>query len=274
MNHYPLKHPFEKNNQEENINREKHVKATRFTLISVFVALIAAGILFFFLHKEEKNTYSYSPENKILLYHLVRDETYGDYEYLFVKEADFEEQLLEIQKLGYQTFFADELTEIKQGEKAVALTFDDGYSDCYETVFPLLKKYNMKATFFVSTALIGEENHLTEAQILEMQESGLCRFGSHTVTHIRLDEALTDEAERELAESKKVLEDLIGEKVTSLAYPNGAYNDLVELLAQKCGYLYCYTTNAPTEPYYENTALPRSYVVRDMTMEEFSALLN
>ena len=85
---------------------------------------------------------------------------------------------------------------------------------------------------------------------------------------------MTEDAERELADSKKELEALIGKKVTSLAYPNGAYNDLVELLAQKCGYLYCYTTNAPTEPYYENTALPRSYVVRDMTMEEFSALFN
>ena len=68
--------------------------------------------------------------------------------------------------------------------------------------------------------------------------------------------------------------ELTGEKITSLAYPNGAYNDLVELLAEKCGYLYCFTTNAPTEPYYENTALPRDYVVRDMTIEEFSALFN
>ncbi|MBQ3489171.1 MAG: polysaccharide deacetylase family protein [Clostridia bacterium] len=262
---------------QPNKTQEKHLKKSpalaRAIIISVFLLCIAAGLLLFFLHREEKNTYSYSPETKILLYHLVRDETYGDYEYLFVKEADFENQLREIQRMGYQTVFADGLSELEQGEKAIVLTFDDGYSDCYETVFPLLKKYGMKATFFISTALLGQENHLTKEQILEMQASGLCRFGSHTVNHIRLDEALTDEAERELEESKKELEALIGEKVTSLAYPNGAYNDLVELLAEKCGYLYCYTTNPPTEPYYENTALPRSYVVRDMTAEEFSAIL-
>ncbi len=262
---------------QPNKTKEKHPKKSpalaRAIVVSVFLLCIAAGLLLFFLHREEKNTYSYSPETKILLYHLVRDETYGDYEYLFVKKEDFENQLLEIQRLGYQTVFADGLSELKQGEKAVVLTFDDGYSDCYDTVFPLLKKYGMKATFFISTALLGQENHLTKEQILEMQESGLCRFGSHTVNHIRLDEALTDEAEWELEESKKELEALIGEKVTSLAYPNGAYNDLVELLAEKCGYLYCYTTNAPTEPYYENTALPRSYVVRDMTAEEFSSIL-
>lgn len=263
--------------QQNKIKEEKQAKKSpaiaRAILISVFLLCIAAGLLLFFLNREEKNTYTYSPETKILLYHLVRDETYGDYEYLFVKEADFENQLREIQKLGYRTVFADELSKLKDGEKAVVLTFDDGYSDCYDTVFPLLQKYGMKATFFISTALVGEENHLTKAQILEMQESGLCRFGSHTVNHIRLDEALTDDAEQELANSKKELEALIGKKVTSLAYPNGAYNDLVELLAEKCGYLYCYTTNAPTEPYYENTALPRNYVVRDMTIAEFSAIL-
>ena len=263
----------ETNARKENLHPKKTASITRAIVFSVFILLITAGLIFF-LCKAETTPYSYSPETKILLYHLVRDEVYGDYEYLFVKESDFENQLREIQRLHYQTFFADELSQIKNEEKALVLTFDDGYSDCYETVFPLLKKYGIKATFFISPSLIGKENHLTKAQILEMQESGLCRFGSHTVNHIRLNEASTPEIERELSESKKFLEDLTGEKIQSLAYPNGAYNDLVELLAEKCGYLYCYTTNAPSEPYYENTALPRSYVVRDMTMEEFSALLN
>lgn len=268
-----VNHSPEANAQKENLHRKKTSSITRAIVFSVFILLITVGLIFF-LRKAETTPYSYSPETKILLYHLVRDEVYGDYEYLFVKESDFENQLREIQRLNYRTFFADELSQIKNEEKALVLTFDDGYSDCYETVFPLLKKYGIKATFFVSPSLIGKENHLTEAQILEMQESGLCRFGSHTVNHIRLNEALTSEVERELSESKKFLEELTGEKIRSLAYPNGAYNDLVELLAEKYGYLYCYTTNAPSEPYYENTALPRSYVVRDMTMEEFSALLN
>ena len=268
-----VNHSPEASSQKENPTGKKIQTLARALIFSVFILLITAGLIFF-LHKRETTPYSYSPETKILLYHLVRDEVYGDYEYLFVKESDFENQLREIQHLSYQTFFADELSQIKNGEKAIVLTFDDGYSDCYETVFPLLKKYGIKATFFISPALIGKENHLTETQILEMQESGLCRFGSHTVNHIRLNEALTSEVERELSESKKILEDLTGEKIRSLAYPNGAYNDLVQLLAEKYGYLYCYTTNPPTEPYYENTALPRSYVVRDMTMEEFSALLN
>ncbi len=34
---------------------------------------------------------------------------------------------------------------------AIALTFDDGYSDNFETVYPLLQKYKMPAAFFIAT---------------------------------------------------------------------------------------------------------------------------
>ena len=83
-------------------------------------------------------TYRYTANTKVLLYHLVSDETYGTNEYLFVREADFEAQLVEIEKLGYKTIFADELHK-NQGEKCVVLTFDDGYVDNYTNVLPLLE---------------------------------------------------------------------------------------------------------------------------------------
>ena len=250
----------------------KKVFFSRGFLISCFLVIILAATIFFFLFHSEEKPYSYSPDTKILLYHLIRDDTYGDYEYLFVKEDDFEAQLQEIQRQGYKTFFADELDKIRN-EKAVVITFDDGYADNYTKAFPLLKKYGMKATVFLSTDSIGVEGHLTEAQIKEMQESGVFHFGSHTVHHIALDQALTDELEKELSESKIKIEEITGKPVSALAYPHGAYNDMVELFAEKHGYDFCYTTNPPQEPYYENTALPRSYVVRDLPLAEFQALL-
>ncbi|MBQ8495861.1 MAG: polysaccharide deacetylase family protein [Clostridia bacterium] len=251
----------------------RSVFPTRIAVIAVFLLVIATALILFFIHYGGKRTYRYTPDTKIILYHLINDETYGSNEYLFVKEADFEEQLKTLRDEGYQTFFADEPYKIKNGEKAVVITFDDGYEDNYTIAFPLLQKYGMKATVFLPSSMIGTEGHLSEAQIKEMQESGLFHFGSHTVTHAKLDTALSEEIERELSESKTAIEAIIGKPVTALAYPNGAYNDMVELFAEKHGYLYCYTTNPPQEPYYENTALPRSYVTRNMPIEEFRALL-
>lgn len=262
------------NKPERQENRsEKSVSLSRGLLIAVLILAIGTATVLFFLFYGGKKTYTYSPNTKILLYHLILEETYGDNEYLFVKPDDFEAQLQEIQKQGYRTVFADELYEIGHNEKAVVITFDDGYVDNYTVAFPILKKYGMKATVFLPSGMIGTEGHLTEEQIREMQESGVFHFGSHTVTHRKLDTALTPDIETELSESKAAIEAITGHEVTALAYPNGAYNDMAELFAEKYGYHFCYTTNYPQEPYYENTVLPRMYVVRDMTMQEFTELL-
>ena len=262
------------NNPKQTEKRpEKGVFPMRIIVIAVFLLVITAAMILFCIHYNGKRTYRYTPDTKIILYHLINDEVYGPNDYLFVKEADFEEQLKILQEEGYRSFFADELYQIKNGEKAVVITFDDGYEDNYSIAFPLLQKYGMKATIFLPSSMIGTEGHLSEIQIKEMQESGLVHFGSHTVTHLKLDTALADEIEKELAESRLAIEAITGAPVTALAYPNGAYNDMVELFAEKHGYHYCFTTNPPHEPYYENTALPRSYVIRDMPIEEFRALL-
>ena len=252
---------------------ENRVALSRGMLIAAMILAIVAVTILFLLFYRGKKTYTYSPNTKILLYHLVREDVYGGNDYLFVKPDDFEAQLQEIQRQGYQTVFADELYRIGPNEKAVVITFDDGYEDNYTVAFPILQKYGMKATVFVPSDMIGREGHLTAEQMKEMQESGVFHFGSHTVTHMKLDTALTPDIERELSASQTAIEAITGAPVTALAYPNGAYNDMAKLFAEKYGYHFCYTTNFPQEPYYENTVLPRMYVVRDMTIEEFAMLL-
>ncbi len=250
----------------------KKARVARAATLLVLIGLIVLATIFFFWQRENAKPYLYSPNMKTLLYHLVMDEPYSEYTYLFVRKNDFEAQLLEIKRLGFETYFADE-PERADGKPGVVITFDDGYLDNYTTVFPLLQKYDMKATIFLITDMIGTEGHLTEAQIKEMSESGLVHFGSHTVSHTKLDTLTEYEIQQELVNSKDYIEALTGKTVTALAYPNGVYTEKAEKIAMAVGYRYAYTTDTPQDAYYENSRLPRNYVSRDMAYEEFLGLL-
>ena len=121
-------------------------------------------------------------------------------------------------------------------KKAVALTFDDGTTGHYKLAFPLLKKYGVKATFFVTTGNVGKVGVLTWPQIKEMSEAGMF-FGSHGATHANLAVINGEQIKKELADSKKALEDNIGKKVDLLAYPGGNFNDRVVQAAKDAGYI-------------------------------------
>ncbi len=89
----------------------------------------------------------------ILLYHRVvsYDTAYS----IHVSEKNFEEQLKYIVTNYDVIDCGGDWSRVHN--KAVALTFDDGYVDFYQNAFPLLKKYRVPATVFVSTEGIGNE---------------------------------------------------------------------------------------------------------------------
>lgn len=148
---------------------------------------------------------------------------------------------------------------------------DDGYEDNYTNLFPLLKKYNAKATIFVVTDTIGTPNHLTEAEIREMSESGLVEFGSHTQSHPRL--SMLDDAAlaQELEDSRARLEEICGKPVLTLAYP---YSDFDQHVIQAASQCYHFAYIDWQRDYYAPYELSRSSVHRDMTLEEFEQLLH
>lgn len=142
----------------------------------------------------------------IFLYHQVNDLS-------SVTPKLFEEHLKIIKKMGMETLTISEFGERKKSTKTMLITFDDGYYDNYKIVFPLLKKYNMKATIFLNTLFIddtttGERKikisktanyeavlnykkngngktlqYMTWQEIKEMKESGLIEFQAHSHKH-------------------------------------------------------------------------------------------
>jgi len=121
-----------------------------------------------------------SSKVKILMYHsLTTDATKVNS--CTVTAEKFEADLRYLQENHYNVVLPSELTAGTVPDKTVVITFDDGYKDFYELVYPLLVKYEMKACVSVVCSLIGvHENFLTWDQCREMTASGLVEIGSHT----------------------------------------------------------------------------------------------
>jgi peptidoglycan/xylan/chitin deacetylase (PgdA/CDA1 family)/GT2 family glycosyltransferase len=123
-------------------------------------------------------------------------------------------------------------------EKPVMITFDDGYADVAEYALPEVQRHGFTATVFVVTSLVGETNKWDESagcdtlglmskeQIREWAKKGIS-FGSHSRTHPDLTVLNSCELAAELEGSAKDLEDILGHRPTSFAYPYGRLNDEV-----------------------------------------------
>ena len=239
-------------------------------------------------------------------------------------------------------------------EQAVTITFDDGYRDLYTQAFPILQKYKIRATIYLTVGSIETaqaawydrifvalkslpsnqleivlerprifqfdsleariragieivaylrtlpdkrrrdwcislerqipvpeqelaDRMLTWAQVNAMQQEGIA-FGSHTMTHPVFSRVPPAEMERELLESKQILEARIGVPIKDFAYPFGKPSDCgpgaPELLA-RCGYRTAATTTegvnvAGVNPY----SLRRTQIGEERSLAMFVFKLN
>lgn len=188
----------------------------------------------------------------ILMYHAIHvmDPSEAANAGLIVDPTTFESHLQALKEAGYYTLTPDEaykaLTEnvLPENKKVVWLTFDDSLKDFYTNAFPLLQKYQMKATNNVITGFVqaGREDILTLDEIKEMKEKGMS-FEDHTVNHPDLSTATTDQQTLELRDSKAFLDDNLSQKTTTVAYPSGRYSDATLQIAESLGYKMGLTTN-------------------------------
>jgi peptidoglycan/xylan/chitin deacetylase (PgdA/CDA1 family) len=183
----------------------------------------------------------------VVMYHyveVVTDKKDFIRKRLAVTPTAFEKQLIYLQTKGYTFYFAKDIPQLMSNpqEKPVVLTFDDGYADFYTDAYPILKKYNIKATIYIIYNFIGHPNYMTESQLQELAKSNLIEIGCHTFNHYSLPSSSSAVAQNEIINSKAALEKKFGIKIYTFAYPYGAYNASLELLAKQAGYTVAVTT--------------------------------
>lgn len=130
------------------------------------------------------------------------------------------------------------------------ISFDDAYVSVWENAVPELLQRKLPFTVFVATGCLGQRpswirspNHpfwgervMSVKQIQELSRLPGVTLGSHTVTHARLSRLSQAELDRELHDSKAILEDLTGQPVNLLSFPYGDWNPLVVDRSLAIGY--------------------------------------
>src|SRR5205085_1888546 len=129
--------------------------------------------------------------------------------------------------------------------RAVAITFDDGAASVASTAVPLLAERGLTATVFcVAGHLGGTSDWPTQpsaAPRLRLASAGELRglvaagfeIGSHGFRHAPLDTDDPAVLDRELRESRRVLEDAVGAEVRAFAYPYGVHSRAARDLARE-----------------------------------------
>ncbi len=122
----------------------------------------------------------------------------------------------------------------------VTTSWDDGHKQDIKLA-SLLKKYGVQGTFYISPKdhEFSTKDRLTTAQIRHLAKE--FEIGAHTMTHPQLPKLTLAQARDEIVSSKKTLEKIIGNRITSFCYPSGAYTTAIKQLVRDAGFHYART---------------------------------
>jgi peptidoglycan/xylan/chitin deacetylase (PgdA/CDA1 family) len=135
---------------------------------------------------------------------------------------------------------------------AVAITFDDGYKSILQ-IRSIIKRFGIQPTVFLlshptnanRTELENSHMLLSESETRTLLADGW-KIGSHSATHVNLQNVALPIKQQEILTSKKTLERIFGRRVHWFAYPKGSYDIASMQLVKQAGYTHAFSMNDTT----------------------------
>ena len=188
----------------------------------------------------------------VLIYHQVVEGVHAGGE-TSISLQRFSEQMRYLREAGYTTVSTRDLVAYMGGDialpkKSIVLTFDDGWENVLNAV-PVLNEFQFKASFWIITEAGIGRDYVEWSDVIALGRNPDFEVYSHTATHpwdpwsnlvtwVDGDDPRFGPADalRELVDSKRLLEDKLGQPVPYLAWPVGWYNDRLVEMAKQVGY--------------------------------------
>ena len=228
----------------------------------ILLVFITCFLIFSGCSKIKDPIYPDDPKIVVLLYHKISE---GEADNLYERNrTNFENDLNYLIDNNISVIDFNDLQTIKQSGKMPAghsaiITFDDGDKSWYDIAVPLLKRYGMKATFFLWVEKMGSNSFLSWQDVQYISnityDGGIKPFvfGSHSYSHQYLLAGKSNFATAadyslflnwELSRSKELIgEHSPGEvKILALPYGDGAGDSEIIATVQRNGYNFIRTS--------------------------------
>lgn len=211
----------------------------------------------------------------ILEYHVIADPAPGaPNEQLYVSAATFRAQLGWLADHGYHPVTLDQLFRswrthgwLALPPRPVVLTFDDGYPEDVTVVMPALRARGWRA---VLNLQIGD---LVPARVRELIAAGW-EIDAHTFTHPDLTTVGPKQLRREIATSRRWIQNVFHVPADFFCYPSGRYDSTVLSEVRRSGYLGGETeVGREASPSDDPFTLPRIEVLRSDGLARMAAEL-
>lgn len=204
----------------------------------------------------------------VLEYHHVADDTPPS---TSVTPETFERHMDYLEANGFEVWPLPRLVAaIRAGEdvpdRAIALTFDDGYRSVYAEAFPRLQARGWPFTIFITTGYLdgGDRNFVSWDQLREMEAAGVT-IGNHTVSHPHMIRRREGEGEaawerrmrREIVDAQARLEQELERPTRLFAYPFGEFSPAVAAMVRELGFIGFGQQSGALGPGSDFSALPR-----------------
>jgi peptidoglycan/xylan/chitin deacetylase (PgdA/CDA1 family) len=227
----------------------------------------------------------------ILMYHSVSKDATPKYRPFVVSPETFANHMAYLRQHLYTPITITQfIRAVAQGgaalpERPIVLTFDDGFADFLAEALPILQQYNFTATLYIATGFIGSTSRwmqrereatrpmLTWDQVSEINANGI-ECGGHSHWHRQLDLLSLTEARDEIVRSKKLLEDHLGQEISTFAYPHGYHSTAIKRLVREAGYTSaCAVVYAMSSTTADPFALARLRMGADTNVDILAGLL-
>jgi len=217
---------------------------------------------------EQKEGVYYSNKVGVLMYHAVMEDPPNG---SIIAPDQFRDHLQWLKDEGFAPISIEEYAAFlyEAGEvpdNAVLITFDDGYENFYTYAYPALKEFNYPAVNFVIVSTVDDPSlpgikKLSWDQMREMKQHNIA-FHNHTYSmhdytevdedgkklplaisklyfahekRVETDEEYTKRVTEDLSKAEQRLQEELGNTISAIAFPYGAYNDQLLSICESLG---------------------------------------